>query len=152
MFYYASQQQIQRALKRLEEAGAIRVGNFNSNPYDHTKWYTDETSNRTIRVIKSDQSTNSTYKNTNTVEQKDNLFELFWKNYPRKTNKGFARKVFSKLKVDQELLNKMLKALAVQVPQWKDPQYIPHPSTWLNGERWLDEPQFKTVYSNHGEI
>ena len=80
------------------------------------------------------------------------FFEQFWKAYPRKTNKGFARGVFTRLKVNQELLNTMLKALAVQVPQWKDPQYIPHPSTWLNGERWLDEPQFKTVYNNHGEI
>lgn len=21
-----------------------------------------------------------------------------------------------------------------------DPQYVPHPSTWLNGERWADQP------------
>ena len=23
--------------------------------------------------------------------------------------------------------------------QGKDPQYVAHPATWLNGERWLDE-------------
>ena len=23
--------------------------------------------------------------------------------------------------------------------QWQDKQYIPHPSTWLNGKRWEDE-------------
>lgn len=75
--------------------------------------------------------------NNNTIS-----FEKFWKAYPRKTNKGFAKKVFAKLKVTDELLAKMLQAIEVQkrsVWKDKDPQYIPHPSTWLNGERWEDE-------------
>ena len=36
----------------------------------------------------------------------------------------------------------MLNAIAVQnktVWKDKDQQYIPHPSTWLNGQRWEDE-------------
>lgn len=80
---------------------------------------------------------------TNTVGQQGNpLFEQFWKAYPKKTNKAFAKKVFDKLKVDEPLLTKMVQALAAQSKTiWKDkdPQYIPHPSTWLNGERWEDE-------------
>lgn len=72
------------------------------------------------------------------VQQKDN-FDLFWKAYPRKTNKGFAKKVFDKLKPTDDLLKKMLHSIEQQKPHWKDPQYIPHPSTWLNGERWEDE-------------
>lgn len=80
----------------------------------------------------------------NTIGQQGKpLFEEFWKAYPRKTNKGFARKVFDKLKVDEELLQKMVKSINQQKnsEQWKNPQYIPHPSTWLNGERWEDEIQ-----------
>ena len=76
------------------------------------------------------------------VDQKNNFFAEFWKAYPRKTNKGFAEKVFAKLKVDQELLTKMIQAIHLQsrtVWKDKDQQYIPHPSTWLNGERWEDE-------------
>lgn len=76
--------------------------------------------------------------------QKSFLFDSFWKAYPRKTNKGFAKKVFAKLKVTDDLLATMLKAIEVQkrsVWKDKDPQYIPHPSTWLNGERWEDEVQ-----------
>lgn len=77
------------------------------------------------------------------VCQKGNpLFDTFWKAYPKKTNKAFAKKVFYKLKVDEPLLAKMVQALAAQSKTiWKDkdPQYIPHPSTWLNGERWEDE-------------
>lgn len=75
------------------------------------------------------------------VEQ-DSKFNQFWKAYPRKTNKSFAEKVFLKLNVDEVLLTKMTNAIALQnrtVWKDKDQQYIPHPSTWLNGKRWEDE-------------
>ena len=144
LFPYASQQQIQRALKRLEDAGVLTVGSFNSNPYDHTKWYSVEiidSSNLINQVIKVDQPSNT---DINTVVNKKEIpfFAEFWKAYPRKTNKNFAEKVFAKLKVDQEMLDKMLQAIALQnktVWKDKDQQYIPHPSTWLNGQRWEDE-------------
>ena len=76
------------------------------------------------------------------VDQKNNFFDDFWKAYPRKSNKSFARKVFEKLKVDQQLFDRMVQAINLQnktVWKDKDQQYIPHPSTWLNGERWEDE-------------
>jgi hypothetical protein len=31
-------------------------------------------------------------------------------------------------------------AWQVTSENWKDPQFIPHPSTWLNERRWEDEP------------
>ena len=80
---------------------------------------------------------------TNTVVGQGNpLFDTFWKAYPKKTNKEFAKRVFAKLRVDQPLLDKILHSLSIQVRTiWKDKdvQYIPHPSTWLNGKRWEDE-------------
>jgi hypothetical protein len=74
-------------------------------------------------------------------QENSNRFELFWKAYPRKTNKGFARTVWAKLKPDQATFDKMINAIAQQKKseQWGNPQYIPHPSSWLNGERWEDE-------------
>lgn len=145
LFPYASQQQIQRALKSLEAEKMIVVGNYNSNPYDHTKWYAVDDyfdrSNLINQEVKVDQPSNT---DINTVVNKkvNTFFAEFWKAYPRKTNKSFAEKVFAKLKVDQVLLTKMLNAIAVQnktVWKDKDQQYIPHPSTWLNGQRWEDE-------------
>ena len=88
------------------------------------------------------------------VVQKNNYFEEFWKAYPRKTNKGFAKKVFEKLKVDDAMLTKMLQAIYVQnknVWKDKDQQYIPHPSTWLNGERWDDEVVVKPMSASDRE-
>jgi hypothetical protein len=92
---------------------------------------------------------------TNTVVvQKNNYFDEFWKAYPRKTNKGFARKVFDKLKVDDAMLTKMIQAIYAQnktVWKDKDQQYIPHPSTWLNGERWDDEIVAKPMSASDRE-
>lgn len=149
LFPYASQQQIQRALKSLEQAKMIVIGNYNTNPYNHTKWYAIngfwddyDSSNLINREVNTDQPSNTDINTDTIVRQGNPLFEQFWKAYPKKTNKAFARKVFDKLKVDQALLDKMLKAIAAQIKTtWKDkdPQYIPHPSTWLNGERWEDE-------------
>lgn len=78
------------------------------------------------------------------------LFETFWKKYPRKINKKNALKIWERLKVDQSLYLIIDKALDVQMEteQWKNPQYIPHPATWLNGERWNDEVEVKTLPNN----
>lgn len=77
----------------------------------------------------------------------DRLFEQFWQAYPRKVSKSAAQKAFTKLKVTQTLLDKMLVQIerAKQTKQWQDPQYIPHPATWLNGRRWEDELTENTI-------
>lgn len=71
----------------------------------------------------------------------DRLFDKFWACYPRREGKQMAKKAFLKIKPDEALLNTMLEAIQKQKQsaQWSDPQYIPHPTTWLNGRRWEDE-------------
>ena len=68
--------------------------------------------------------------------QKD--FETFWNEYPKKINKGNARKTFEKViktvSID-ELLNGIKKSPQLQ----REKQYIPNPQAWLNSEGWLDE-------------
>lgn len=70
-------------------------------------------------------------------------FDEFWKAYPRKSNKGGARKAWKKLSPDKELFAKIMAALEVakKCEQWtKDRgQFIPYPATWLNQERWDDD-------------
>jgi hypothetical protein len=158
MFPYASQQQIQRALKKLESSGIVHVGNYNSNPYDHTKWYTTPIQgefDRSHLINRSDSSDQPSITDSKPVVNKKDvnnpLFDTFWKAYPRKTNKGFARSVFAKMNVTDDLMEKMLNAIEVQkrtIWKDKDQQYIPHPSTWLNGERWEDEIQMPAQQRN----
>lgn len=70
-------------------------------------------------------------------------FEIWWQAYPRKTAKGAARKSFAKA-ITLTTLDVMLAALEWQrtQEQWvKDGgQFIPMPATYLNQERWEDEP------------
>ena len=72
------------------------------------------------------------------------LFDRFWAAYPRKENKKNACRAFLRLRPNEALLNRMLSALWQQraSPQWLEAggKYIPQASTWLNGERWEDQP------------
>lgn len=71
------------------------------------------------------------------------MFETFWKAYPRKVNKQGAAKAFKKLKPNDDLFKAIMDGLEnhKKSKQWTrdDGQYIPHPTTWLNGRRWEDE-------------
>ena len=67
-------------------------------------------------------------------------FDAFWDLYPRKVAKGHARLAFKKAcdKVKPETIMDAVKKFAAAV-EGKEKQYIPHPTTWLNGERWDDD-------------
>lgn len=80
---------------------------------------------------------------TPSSESLEDLFDRFWRLYPRKVGKANAQKAWGKLKVHSALFDRMAAALAVWSvsADWtKDGgQFIPHPATWLNGKRWEDE-------------
>ena len=79
-------------------------------------------------------------------------FEEFWKAYPRKVAKPTARAKFLTKCKDEETFNKIMLGLGIAKKGWTDPQYIPHPTTWLNQERWTDDPQVAIRQSNHGRV
>jgi len=75
---------------------------------------------------------------------KPNGFERFWEACPRKVGKGAARKAFDRALAkigSDDPLAVLLAALERVKPTWTDLQYAPHPATWLNEERWEDEPE-----------
>lgn len=69
-------------------------------------------------------------------------FDTFWREYPRKTGKGDARKKFAKALTKTSFQN-IMDALArvKETDQWRKDggAFIPYPATWLNQERWDDE-------------
>lgn len=71
-------------------------------------------------------------------------FNVFWGEYPRKTAKGDAEKVWMRLKPNEELFNTILGALRAikETAQWKREggRFVPLPATWLNQRRWEDGP------------
>lgn len=76
---------------------------------------------------------------------KGELFEVFWKAYPKKVGKDAAYKAFTKRKPDEQLTQAMIAAVRKQTAteQWKkdNGQFIPHASTWLNEGRWQDSTE-----------
>ena len=70
----------------------------------------------------------------------ESCFDKFWKAYPRKVKKKESKRIWKRDKLDS-VIDDILKDLSVrptQDKQWID-GYIPHPSTYLNGEFWEDE-------------
>lgn len=74
-------------------------------------------------------------------------FEKFWSAYPRKA--GNKQKAFEAFKKADVSLDVLLAAIEnqKQSAQWSkdNGQFIPHPTTWLNGKRWNDEMTGTTV-------
>ena len=69
-------------------------------------------------------------------------FEDWWKVYPRKVDKGHARKAYVKARKvasQFELAEGVTRFATASKAKGTPPEFIPHAATWLNGERWLDE-------------
>jgi hypothetical protein len=102
---------------------------------------------------------NSTYKR-NSVEKKEDTkersknnsasteaqtrqpcaFNEFWNIYPIKKNKVRAKKIWDKYALNtnaEQIMNDVSNRL-VNDGQWQELQFIPHPSTYLQNERWHD--------------
>lgn len=67
----------------------------------------------------------------------DPAFAEFWAIYPRKVAKGAARKAWAKATRTSDPPTIIAAASRVE----DRGQYTPHPASWLNAERWLDEPE-----------
>jgi len=67
-------------------------------------------------------------------------FEVFWAVYPRKIGKKAARlkyEIARRSASDEEVLDAARRYADSIVG--KEPQYVAHPTTWLNQGRWQDE-------------
>lgn len=72
-------------------------------------------------------------------EEEPEGFAEWYAVYPRKQGRQDAAKAFPKaIKRAGSLEALIAHTLAFQFPG--EPQYIPHPASWLNGKRWEDQP------------
>lgn len=72
------------------------------------------------------------------------LFELFYDQYPRKTARAKAQSSWTTMckKNPNQSWKEIMDALKIQAAslQWQDKQFIPMPTTWINQQRWEDDP------------
>lgn len=68
-------------------------------------------------------------------------FEIWWANVPRKKAKPIAQKAYlaARKKVGAQTLLEGIERYGRE-RQGQDAHYTAHPATWLNEERWTDEP------------
>lgn len=73
----------------------------------------------------------------------EEMFKTFWEIYPRKSDKKKAYICFAKIKNLEDEFENIIKGLNKQREIWVSEKtkinYIPLPTTWLNGERWNDD-------------
>jgi len=146
------------ALDRLEACGLIADSGKRVGSTKQVKVYTvnvgKESQNRNSSEIGRKQSQKrdtepvsnlSSEAKASSESSKSSEFDEFWKYYPRKKAKGAALKAYLKARkaVDHGTL---VRAVITQVRWgvWANPEYSPHAATWLNGERWADEPDADT--------
>jgi hypothetical protein len=71
-------------------------------------------------------------------------FDRFWQVYPKRVGKGAAKKAWTKLMPNTALVEAICAAVQAQARsrQWlrEEGRFIPNPATWLNQERWQDQP------------
>lgn len=102
------------------------------------------------RDLELDSDLNQNLKNIRAASQhtKDLIakkFDVFWAAYPKKTDRKKAFAAFTKINPSDDLLQTMLSGIASWSSKWiAEPQYTPHPTTWLNGERWNDAQPVST--------
>lgn len=79
--------------------------------------------------------------NTESTKTADGGFDELWGIVPRRVGKGAARTAYGRAlkKTDHETIMAGMGRYAREVAA-ADPKFICHPASWLNGERWTDEP------------
>lgn len=138
---------IQKTIKEFEELGYLRIehrktnnGGYTSNRYHMKLGMGVETPSgvETLRVGVSEPSNTKDDTKTNININNENVFNEFWKLYPRKVGKFQAKKSF--LKLDKEEHQKIIYATKVFAKENEatEEKFIPHATTWLNQQRFRD--------------
>jgi DNA-binding transcriptional regulator YhcF (GntR family) len=158
-----------RAIHWLEDNGYLRVTRQHNKPnfYAMTSMEEDMTnenikknvprhdnlspevvSNITKLDIASSSKANTTSHDKLAHPNDTPVFQVFWQSYPRRIGKGAARTAFKKalkFSTADEIIQGATAYAAHCEEMGTEKQYIPHPSTWLNGERWEDDLESEKV-------
>ena len=109
-------------------ASAEQRKNTRSTPVQHT-----------LNDSSTDVQLTTNHKPITNINIYNDQFEAFWKVYPKKTAKENAKKVWLRIKPNDDLIVKITKAVKDQKLSEREQQFIPHAATWLNNKRWEDE-------------
>jgi len=154
---------VARAIYWLEEHQFIRVVRRPNKPnfYVITSMEEDMTDKNGYAKMASEEVSNITKLDTSKIAKSNTtshanmahpnnspFFQAFWQAYPRRIGKGAARTAFAKalkLSPADDIIQGAIAYAAHCEEMGTEKQYIPHPSTWLNAERWEDDLESERV-------
>lgn len=142
-------------VKRLISVGLIDSLEGHYEPHNWSKFqYKSDTSTDRVKKHRQERNVsvtppeqNRTEADTETEEERKNIslenereFEIWYSAYPRHVGKGQARKAYrtARKKTDDVTLLASANTAKEKFAHTED-RFIPHPATWLSGERWSDE-------------
>lgn len=93
------------------------------------------------KELSNKELTKSSTKEYSTLARKEEMFNEFYKAYPRKVSKANAEKIYMDGKIDEETHKLIMQDMVNRKgsTDWEDVKYIKHPSTYLNAKAWNDE-------------
>jgi len=155
---YKSVENCMKFLKDRNQIGITRTSRWaiiSVNKYDDYQTMEKyKESNRNQTGIKQESSSDSIIeiRNKGNKEKKKEIdthysacFDIFWNEYPHKIGKPNALKKYRD-REHEEIIEWLTKWKTYWEESNTEQRYIPHPATWLNQERWKDEPP--EAYSN----
>ena len=95
---------------------------------------------KNVTPIENNKTNNKSPKAPQGAAWEPEIFERFWKAYPRREDKAGARREWDALKPDRELMKTMSAALAraKTSDEWLRGVGIPYACRWLRNHRWED--------------
>jgi len=153
-----TKQNIRTILKNLESTGETmrkpthgltHLSICNYNTYQDKELQANTETN--TRLTRSQHETNTSLtpnnNNKNNKELKEQLessWEIFWNDYPKKTNNVNAKKTLFKYLEQGVTIDQICEAMNKSESLRNERQFIPNPQAWLNKTPWLDE-EFKPL-------
>jgi hypothetical protein len=126
---------VQMAIKGEQETGNEKPGMRNPE-HESTKPGTRVHETRNHRSPEPSRNHQGTIK----VSRAADGFDDFWAVYPRKVAKGAAVRAYANARKSADAATILAGAERYRDDPRRDPAFTAHPATWLNAERWADEP------------
>lgn len=140
-----SQRSIRTSLDKLQTTGELTIKTTNKYTLVTVRKWQDfqgeTTSKSPTEVTRETTTTKEVKKERNKdIKTYGQNFDQFWEQYPKKMSKEQARKTWNKLSLehDLDLILEGLERAKKYDSRFRDKQYTPHASTWLNARGWED--------------
>lgn len=143
---------IRSAIRELEDVGYLKrsQNRTEQNHFAASVWITQDPDSPSVPFAPADNAPADNAGVKKTIEKKtkdldkslsnfDQLFSDFWKEYPRKKDKGSAVKAFRSALKRAKFDDIVAGAIAYANDPTRKPEYTKFPATWLNADAWENE-------------